>query len=216
MTPSVLIPRPESEHLVEFTLQRLACLRPPSASDPYRVLELGTGCGNLCISLATHLPGARVVSVDVSGEALQIARENARAHGVLGERLALVQADLLECLHPGRAPFDLVLSNPPYVRTEDWENLPEEIRGHEPRLALDGGAEGTDFQERILREAVRFLREEGVVLLEMGADQEDRLVRLAMETGAYSECRVLPDYAGLPRVLVAERRSRAGDGPTEG
>lgn len=206
--PSVLIPRPETEHLVEYVLQHVP--NRPVVMDPegLKILEIGTGCGNLCVALAKHLSRARIVSMDISSSALSVARRNTAGHPDCSERIRFFQGDLFEGLHPARAKFDLIVSNPPYVPTESWDELAPEVRGHEPRIALDGGLRGTEILQRILRDAPGHLLTDGFLVLEIGEDQADNLLGTAQDTGQYRDARVLEDYAGKPRVLVATTQQR--------
>ncbi len=203
VTPSVLIPRPETEHLVEFLL-RHASSPAFRAEQGLRILELGTGCGNLAIALAVHLPRARVFSVDLSASALAVAKANLDAHEACRPRISILQGDLFGGLHPERARFHAIVSNPPYVPSEAWEDLPPEVRRFEPRLALDGGPGGIEVSRRILAEAASYLLPGGVLVLEIGEDQGEILMQEAARTRRYREPRILEDYAGRPRVLVLE------------
>jgi len=201
--PSVLIPRPETEHLVEYVLEHVKENIGTTGEEALRILEIGTGSGNLCVALAAHLPQARIVSLDVSFSAIAVAMKNLRGHPDCSERIRLVQGDLLEGLQPERARFHLIVSNPPYVPAESWDDLAPEIREYEPRVALDGGFRGTEILHRILRDAARFLLADGAIVLEIGEDQAESVAGAAEKTGHYRQSRVLKDYAGKPRVFVA-------------
>jgi release factor glutamine methyltransferase len=199
--PSVLIPRPETEHLVEHAVEHVR-----NHPEPERlgILEIGTGSGNLCIALARHLPGARIPSLDISFAAIQVAARNVRAHPDCSDRIHLLQGDLFECLHPERAKFHLIVSNPPYVPRESWDHLAPEVRDYEPRVALDGGHQGIEILGTIVSQAPTHLLPGGALILEIGEDQAEVLAGLVEATGHYRASRVLDDYAGKPRVLVAE------------
>ncbi len=201
--PSVLIPRPETEHLVEYVLEHVRDNAGSTGQGALRILEIGTGSGNLCIALAKHLPKAQIVSLDVSFSAISVAMKNRREHPDCSERIHLFQGNLLEGLHPERARFHLIVSNPPYVPTESWDDLSPEVREHEPRVALDGGRRGTETLHGILSNAARFLLPDGALVLEIGEGQAEALAGVAEETGHYRQSRVLEDYAGKPRVFVA-------------
>ena len=205
--PSVLIPRPETEHLVEYALRfantaGLAAIGPGAP----RVLDVGTGSGNISLALARHMPEARIVSLDVSASALAVAARNrtAQPEDVAG-RVSLVQGSLLDCLHPERARFHLIVSNPPYVADAAWQDLPPDVREYEPRRALVAGPRGTEVQELLLRDVWRYLAEHGTLVMEMGYDQSQSLRDAAEAQGSYRDIEVLRDYAGQPRVLVAKR-----------
>jgi release factor glutamine methyltransferase len=201
--PSVLIPRPETEHLVEYVVQHAEAHHGPIEDGALKICEIGTGCGNLCIVLAKHLPQAQIVSMDISSSAILVANKNLRGQPDCCERIRFLQGDLLEGLHPERAKFHLIVSNPPYVPTESWHDLPPEIRDYEPRIALDGGRRGTEILDRILRDAAKFLLPGGTLVVEIGEDQAEELLGKVEDTGHYRQSRILEDYAGKPRVLVA-------------
>ncbi len=201
--PSVLIPRPETEHLVEYVVEHGQDHADSADKGPLKILEIGTGSGNLCIALAENLAGARIVSLDISAAALSVAMKNRRGHPGCSERIHLLQGDLLGALHPERARFHLIVSNPPYVAAESWDDLSPEVRDYEPRGALDGGRLGTEILERILKDGADYLLPEGALVLEIGEDQAETLQAVAQETGRYRRSWVLEDYAGKPRVLVA-------------
>lgn len=201
--PSVLIPRPETEHLVEHVLEHVQGPAVLAARGALKILEIGTGCGNLCIALAKHIPQAQIVSLDICSSAISVAVKNRRGHPDCLGRIRFIQSDLLEGLHPRRAKFHLVVSNPPYVPAESWHELPPDVREYEPRVALDGGCRGTEILCRILRDAAKHLLPGGELVLEIGEDQAEALLGVAEETGHYRQSRVLEDYAGKPRVLVA-------------
>jgi release factor glutamine methyltransferase len=200
--PSVLIPRPETEHLVEFVLEHARGFPGPAGEKALKILEIGTGSGNLCIALARNLPQARIVSLDLSLPAISVAVKNQRRHSDGSARIRFFQGDLFEAIHPKRGRFHLIVSNPPYVPAECWNELPPEVRDYEPRAALDGGHGGTEILKRILGDAPRHLLPGGTLVLEIGEDQADSLARLAEETGRYRRSHVLRDYADKPRVLV--------------
>lgn len=183
----VLIPRPETEHLVEIVLD----VELPEAP---RILEIGTGSACLAVTLALEIPKAHILATDLSVSALALARRNIHRHGVQ-KRIRLVAANLLSGLRPGA--FDLVISNPPYVASEDVETLSPEVRDHEPSLALFGEGDGTGTLARLLRQT----RGRPFLAVEIGAGQEDTVQRLAL--GAGWQChRVVQDLAGIPRTLL--------------
>ena len=201
--PSVLIPRPETEHLVEYVVSHAEAEYRSIEQEALKICEIGTGCGNLCIVLAKHLPQAQIVSVEISSSAILAANRNLRGQPECGERIRLVQGDLLEGFHPQRAKFHLIVSNPPYVPTESWNDLPKEVRDYEPRVALDGGHRGMEILDRILRNAAKYLLPGGTLVVEIGEDQAEVLLGKAKDIGHYRQARILKDYAGKPRVLVA-------------
>ncbi len=193
LTSAVLIPRPETEELVELILQR-------SSELPRDVLDLGTGSGAISIALARAWPQSSFVAVDISGEALALARENAMRNGV-AERIRFFCSDWFSAISE---KFDLIVSNPPYVRTEYLERAPRELR-YEPRVALDGGAEGLDALAPIIRESPAYLRPGGALYLEIGSDQGGRVRELLQGTNAFAELEILKDLAGQERFARAVR-----------
>jgi len=189
VTPEVLIPRPETEILVDLALERR----------PKAVVDVGTGSGCIAVALAAHLPEAAVYGIDISPAALAVARRNAERHGV-GERVRLIAGDLLD-RRPG--PVDLIVSNPPYVSADEWASLPPSVRDHEPRLALDGGPDGLEVVRRLISQSQGLLKPGGALLIEIGAAQGDA-ARKAAETffpENGTSIRIHPDLAGRDRVL---------------
>ena len=205
VSSGVLIPRPETETLVEAALAACAEVSPP-ASDRHVILDLCTGTGAIAIALARELPEARVFATDISRRALRIARTNAEAHGV-ADRVIFLRGNLwraLDGVMPGRQA-DLIVSNPPYIPTSAIEALMPEVQW-EPRRALDGGPDGLSFHREIIATAPRRLRLGGFLLLEIGADQASAARRLLEERGSFEGCRVFQDLAGRDRVIAARRQ----------
>ena len=194
----VLIPRVETEELVELILKDCDA-EARARGEGWRVLDLGTGSGAIVIALLKRWPRARAVAVDLSPEALELARENARANGVEG-RIAWVRTDWLAGL---RGRFHLIVSNPPYVPTEEYDHLPREVRVYEPRLALDGGPRGLRELRRIARGAPQHAAPGGRLYLEIGAQQAEEVRALLEETRAFSSVEVLRDRAGRDRFVRA-------------
>ena len=184
VTPDVLIPRPETEHLVEAALTQSA----------EAILDIGTGSGAIAVTLALETK-AQVVATDVSLAALRIAQQNARA---LGSRVALMGCDLGAAFADG--VFDLVVSNPPYIAARDRESLQPEVRDHEPALALFGGDDGVTIYRRLIPEASRLLRPGGWLMMELGDADAVRGMCLG-----WTAVEILSDLAGIARVLVARK-----------
>lgn len=199
VNPAVLIPRPETECLVEAVLPFLAA----DTATPKRVLDLGSGSGAIIIALAHEHPRHRFVATDRSMAALATARHNARAHN-LSDRIDWFCGDWLSALAPQRARFDLIVSNPPYIRSADIAGLQREIRDHEPRGALDGDADGLACLRRIIRAAPDYLQDDGVLAVELGFDQADAVRAAVTADSRYGACRIVKDYSGLDRVAVME------------
>jgi release factor glutamine methyltransferase len=193
---AVLIPRPDSEHVV------LECLRLARGMTAPRILDLGVGSGNLSVACAFHLKTANVVAVDVSAAALSVARRNAIKHGV-AERIQFREGDLFGAVQPGEQ-FDLVISNPPYIRTGDIATLAVGVAGYEPRMALDGGADGFAVFDRILAGAVKVLLPSGSLVLEIGAPQHEDARRKFGAFPAYELAETIYDGSRHPRVLRAK------------
>ncbi len=202
VSPAVLIPRPETELIIEAVLKYAADF--PDAPANRRILDVGTGSGVLAVVLAKEFPQAQVVALDQSAAALAVARENSRRHEVQ-DRVALVQGDLLAPLAP-EPFFDIIVSNPPYVPTHEWEQLPLEIRDHEPRLALDGGPDGLEVIRLLVPEVHHLLRPGGLLALEVGQGQAEMVAQLLAQTRAYAPAKIIPDYQHIGRVVTAVRR----------
>jgi release factor glutamine methyltransferase len=191
VSPAVLIPRSETETVIDAALAILA--ERPDA----RVLDLGTGSGCIALAIAANAPRARIVATDVSAAALEVARVNAERLGLAG-RVAFVGCDLFDAL--GEARFDLIVSNPPYV--EDAAQLAPEVGSYEPPLALYAGADGLAFYRRIAAALSAHLEPGGVAIVEVGADQAERVSDLWRASGA-TEVALKRDLAGVPRVIKA-------------
>lgn len=192
--PGVLIPRPETELLVEEALRRLP------GKGRLEVLDLCTGSGCLALALARNLPSARITGTDISAEAIRYARENARANGV--KNATFLEGRLFEPV--GDALFDAIVSNPPYVESGQMQGLAPEVKDWEPRAALDGGADGLDFFRLILPGAAARLRPGGLLIMEMGQGQAARVSALAEHSGL-RVLAVLKDLAGIDRALTARK-----------
>lgn len=193
VSPAALIPRPETETLVELVLA-FARQRGGALS----IADVGAGAGTIAIALARELPEATVVATDSSPEALGLARRNAERLGVAG-RVDFRHGDLLS---PLERPVDLVAANLPYVTTEQWEAMPPEIREHEPRDALDGGPDGLDLIRRLLHDAPAHLQPSGALFCEIGDWQGEAARALAREAFPGARIDVHPDLAGRDRVLA--------------
>jgi release factor glutamine methyltransferase len=197
VSPAVLIPRPETELLVEKVLSLIA--NPESFYG--NILELGTGSGVIAIVLARELPGAKVVAVDLSAKALAVATRNVARHGV-ADRVALVKGDWFAPIAAG-AKFDFIVANPPYVAGQLRAHLQPEL-GFEPELALFAGIDGLAAYQKIIPSARRYLRPGGHVLFEIGAEQEEAIRHLLAAASGLVLLEIIRDYAGLPRIALAK------------
>ncbi|MBS1799687.1 MAG: peptide chain release factor N(5)-glutamine methyltransferase [Acidobacteria bacterium] len=195
VAPAVLIPRPETEHLVEAVLDHLPKDRPVTIAD------IGTGSGAIALALASNLPQAEVIAVDLSPAALAVAQSNARAHS-LDTRIRFLLSDLLEALPPEQQTgyFDVIASNPPYVPSGDSPTLHPQVREHEPATALYAGADGLDIYRRLVPEAQRALKPGGLLALEIGHGQRDALAGLL---AGWTNVGFIDDLQGIPRVAIA-------------
>ncbi|MBI1996367.1 MAG: peptide chain release factor N(5)-glutamine methyltransferase [Deltaproteobacteria bacterium] len=249
VTPAVLIPRPETELLVELALARATQVVPPrpfvpphpslspvvggegkgegardsrsyafaclDGKPPLKILDLGTGSGAIAVSLAKELPQARVCAVDISAAAIEVARLNARRHGV-EERMEFFCGDLFEPVAEEREGFDLIVANPPYIRNGDLVGVAPEIRKWEPIMALNGGADGLLYYRRIVAGAGDYLKGGGSILIELGDAMGDAVARLFADAGGFEPAQVYRDYAGKERVIAATKISAAGKGSDRG
>ena len=200
VTPDVLIPRPETELLVEAARSLLSAVRNP------RIMDVGTGSGCIAVSLAVLLSSARVCAVDLSLAALEVARRNAARHHVLprveflhGDLLVLTQKEL------DAETLDGIVSNPPYVSEKDFSGLQREVRGWEPRLALVAGERGLTVYERLIPQALRALRPRGYLLMEIGFNMKEEVFSLLGE--GWDQIQVKTDFNQIPRVVIARKGS---------
>jgi release factor glutamine methyltransferase len=201
VTPDVLIPRPETEFIIEAALAIAQ-----DRNKPVRIIDLCTGSGCIAVSLAKELAFAHVIATDASEKALAVARENTRDHGV-ADRIRYLEGDLFEPLKELdiRGQIDIIVSNPPYVRESDLHALQSEVKDYEPLMALIAGPEGTEMAQRIIKHATEYLKKNGALIMEMGLGQAGELTRMTEATGEYCKPEVLKDLAGIERVLVARK-----------
>lgn len=196
VTPAVLIPRPETELIVEIALERC-----PDPSAPLAIADVCTGSGCLAVALAVERPGARIVATDVSRDALEVATRNAARHTVLS-RVRFEHADVLAAID---GPFDLIVSNPPYVPANDVSRLPPEVVEHEPHVALFAGADGLDVIRPVVAQAAERLNAGGLLVFEFGFGQADAIRRLLADTAGLTLVDIRNDLQGIPRTAVACR-----------
>jgi len=215
VTPDVLIPRPETEHLIEVALDRLA-LREVRAGRPSRlngegitIVDIGTGSGCIAITLAKELTAATVYATDISKAALDVARRNAGRMGVV-DRIQFLESNLLEAFVESQATshesrlFDLIVCNPPYIGRREADSLPIEVREHEPHAALYGGEEGYELYGALIPQAAQRLKPSGLLILELGYNSLPAVEPL-LDRSDWVHVAVTKDLAGIPRVISAER-----------
>jgi release factor glutamine methyltransferase len=226
VTPAVLIPRPETEHVMEVALARLGergliiHMDTGAPRETLRVADVGTGSGCLAVALAWELPHAEVFATDISAAALEVARRNATRHNV-ADRIHFLQCDLLTGLQKtdrcgvaarddepastqGAAQFDLIVSNPPYIARNEAAQLQREVRDHEPHAALFGGATGVEMYQRLIDEARGLLPNRGILVLELGYDSGEHVRAIFDAQPEWTNVAITMDLAGIPRVLAAE------------
>ena len=211
VTKDVLIPRPETEFLLEKTLDVLKS-EAGSCEQTIRILDLGTGSGVLAIILALELATVKVTALDYSYNALQVALHNATKHQV-AEKIDFINCNWFDAI-AAKAEFDIVISNPPYVAREilgkpfgkNTGSLQPEVGDFEPRLALDGGERGLQEISRIAAESGKVLKPYGWLFMEIGGDQQEEVFEILKRTAAYDSLEIFNDYAGLPRVLQARKK----------
>lgn len=202
--PRVLIPRPETELLVE---QSLLILSENSFGGVPSILEIGTGSGAIAIALAKEVKDIFLIATDISRDALVLARENSKSAGVQ-DRIKFVNGDLFGPLHLSkeRKPFDLILSNPPYIIRHEIGSLAKEVREYEPTIALDGGEDGLEFYRRLISQAPFYLREGGWLLLEVALGQNGIVSEMIVKGGNFFKPESIPDLSGIGRVVKAQKK----------
>jgi release factor glutamine methyltransferase len=211
VTPDVLIPRPETEHVIEVALDRLAVReiragrKQTLSGEGLRIADIGTGSGCIAIALAKDLPGAKFLATDISPEALKVAQRNAERLRFEGQ-IEFVRADLMDGVQSaGTEPrFDLVASNPPYISRREGPTLQREVRDHEPEVALYGGEEGYELYAALVTQSAAHLITGGIVVLELGHDSL-AAVQPLFDTPQWTNVGVTNDLAGIPRVIAAEK-----------
>ena len=198
----VLIPRPETEILVEKIIEKLKNKKPDS---PLRVADLGTGSGIIAISMARYIKNITIYAIDISEKSLKLASKNALKHNC-EDKIVFIQGDLFEPLREkiDQNCLDGVVSNPPYISLEDFKSLPVEIREREPKIALCGGVNGMDYYRKIVKKASYFLKKNGFVALEVGAGQAKKVKELILKENDFKQnIEIFRDYSNIERVVIA-------------
>lgn len=202
LTPDVLIPRPETEILVEETLKECALIRKNRNS--LRILELGTGSGIIAVSLSKEIEHLSIIATDISLEVLKIAKENARLHRE-DSKINFLVGEFLRAIKIKENHIDFVVSNPPYLSASDLKDLQPEIKEYELIDSLLGGEDGLDFYRKIVPDVSKLLRYEGWLILEVGMGQADRVSGMIKKTGEFKKIEIVKDLSGIPRVVKAQK-----------
>ncbi|MBT3604181.1 MAG: peptide chain release factor N(5)-glutamine methyltransferase, partial [Candidatus Latescibacteria bacterium] len=197
-TPAALIPRPDTESLVETVIDHLQHQVAP------KILDIGTGSGIIAITLAHELPTAQVFATDISKPALALAKQNAHLNQV-EDRTHFLQSNLLSSLS-ATSQFDVIVSNPPYIPTADISDLDTEVRDHDPLLALDGGLDGLGFYRHLIPQSLPYLKPDGLLALEIGHDQCPAIETLFSQEEAFIQTRAHQDLAGHTRILISKKQ----------
>ncbi|MBI5574696.1 MAG: peptide chain release factor N(5)-glutamine methyltransferase [Elusimicrobia bacterium] len=200
---NVLIPRQETEILVEAVLNLLTAYHLPLTT----ILDIGTGCGNIAISLAKYIPDAKIVATDISKEALHVAKKNAKLNGVLDE-ITFFQSDIFESLTTYHLPlttYDIIISNPPYIKSSEIKKLQKEIQ-HEPKIALDGGKDGLNFYKKIVPMSRKLLKKNGFLMFEIGYHHSKK-IRKMLEADKFRNIKIINDYSRQERVIYGQNNN---------
>lgn len=202
LTKAVLVPRPETEILVEETLREYA--KKKDKSNSIRILELGTGSGIIAVSLAKEIKHITLVSTDISLEIIKVAVENAHLHKV-NDKITFFVGRYLQGVKQKGNQFDFIVSNPPYLSKSDWESAQPEIREHEPPDSFLGGEDGMDFYRTIITDTSNLLSEDGCLILEVGIGQAEIVSDMIKKTASYSRVKLIEDLSGIKRVVKAQK-----------
>ena len=202
VTEDTLVPRPDTEILVQAAIERLKKMSGADEARPVRFADIGTGTGAICLSVLHYLPQATADTVDISEAARSVAEENAESLGV-ADRVKFYTGDLLA---PLAEAYDAILSNPPYIPDADIEGLAPEVRCKEPRTALSGGADGLDFYRRLVVDSPALLKDDGFLAVEVGIHQAQAVAKMAVESGKFARTEIIKDYGGIERVVVAWKK----------
>ena len=197
VSSAVLIPRPETEILVELIINKY------KDKPGLTVLDIGTGSGNIPVALAKNLPGSKIVTIDISEEALIVAKQNAELNGVT-ENIEFIQQDIFNNSFPNNFHFDLIVSNPPYVEKNEYGNLQEEIVNYEPRIAVTDEGDGYSFYKRIVEISKIHLKPGGELYFEMAKGQSNQITSI-LESSGLKEIKIIKDYLQIERVICGEK-----------
>lgn len=197
ITPDVLVPRPETEILIQTILDIVNPKSQLPKSQQYKIFDIGTGSGAIAISLAKYIDQSTVVGIDISEKAVEIAKQNAQKHG-MSDRCNFVVGDLFGGVNE---KFDIIVSNPPYIPTSEIEKLQPEISKYEPRSALDGGEDGLDYYRKISASAKNYINDDGKLIFEIGFGQADNVKDIISQNG-FELLKAIKDYSGIERVIA--------------
>lgn len=204
VTKDVLIPRPETEILVEKTIEIARSLGQGITS----ILDIGTGSGCIAVSLAEFLPGITITATDICHKAIETAQGNALSNNV-ADKIKFIYSDLFSSYELGVMSYDIIVSNPPYIAAAEIEELQPEVK-YEPRRALDGGEDGLDFYRRIIEGAPGYLKEDGFLIMEMGFSQNESIKNIFQNSGYFEIIELEKDYNNIDRVIMAKKRDKNG------
>jgi len=219
VTPDTFIPRPETEFIVDAVLElsgsrvagrgsskTISDRAKRATSDELIIVDLGTGCGNIAITLAGYIPNSRIYATDISKGALEVAKENAKRHSV-EDRITFLEGDLFSPFKKRHLEekVDFLVSNPPYIVKREIDSLMPEVAYHEPRIALDGGEDGFSFYRRIIEGAPEYLKPQGYLVLELGIDQVSRVKEMIEKTSKFESIEIIKDYSEIDRVIITQR-----------
>jgi release factor glutamine methyltransferase len=202
VNPNVLIPRPETEILIDTVLKFVPQETDTRHQTSWNILEIGTGSGCIAVSLAVLLANIKIIATDISKSALEVAAENAVLNKV-EDKINFITCDLFSSCDLGPGSYDMIISNPPYIPSEEIKNLSAEVQS-EPKIALDGGKDGLDFYRRIIPKSLRYLKTGGRLILEMGFGQCPSVSEMFNHSGRLKVKEVIRDYNGIERVIIAE------------
>ena len=200
-----LIPRPETEILIDAVLDQ--CKNFDPTPETIQILDIGTGSGNIAIALAKNLASAQITAIDIQDEALAIARQNAEYHQVQ-DRINFIHQDIFDLKLSFLEKFDVIVSNPPYISSEEFDGLQVEVKNYEPYIALDGGHDGLAFYHRLTDLAPSLLAQEGFIALEIGANQAEKIKNIFANSTIFRYLEIINDLNKLPRVLLAKREKK--------
>lgn len=204
VTKDVLIPRPETEVLVEQAIRMAEDRGQRAEGRGLRIIDLGCGSGNIAIAVAKNLDNVLVYATDVSSKALEVAKRNVLKHEAAA-KISLICQDLFSAFSRN-LEADLILSNPPYISVEEYSSLAYDIQDFEPEQALEAGEDGLNFYRRIIFEAPKYLKKKGYLILEIGSGQAAMVKELILTSGEFLSCKIVKDYSGLDRVMLAQRK----------